>query len=103
MSGFKLTRRRFLGAAAAGASSLVLAGCDQFDFLGQRDNQVRDVLESANSLTYQVQRRLVGDTVLAREFAAKRNPAGAARQRLDRSDDGRNICSSRAAISPITG
>lgn len=65
-----ISRRRFLGVSAAGASSLVLAGCNQFDFLGQRDNEVRGVLESANDLTYQVQRRLLGDDWLAREFSA---------------------------------
>jgi len=65
-----VSRRRFLGISAAGASSLVLAGCDQFDFLGRRDNEVRDVLERANDITYQVQRRLLGDDWLAREFSA---------------------------------
>src|SRR5882724_4074619 len=57
-----LTRRMFLTGSAAGVSSLVLAGCDQFDFLGQTDQPVRDVLERANSLTYQAQRILGGDT-----------------------------------------
>ncbi|HWA19829.1 MAG TPA: molybdopterin-dependent oxidoreductase [Devosia sp.] len=70
MPEFRLSRRRFLSASAAGASSLVLAGCDQFDFLGQRDHQVRDVLERANSLTYQVQRALAGTQSLAREYSA---------------------------------
>ncbi|GLQ55697.1 molybdopterin-binding protein [Devosia nitrariae] len=69
MSGSRLTRRRFLGTSAAAASSLALAGCGQFDFLGQRDNEVRDVLEKANDLTYRVQRQLLGDDWLAREFA----------------------------------
>lgn len=69
MAEFKLTRRRLLGLGAAGASSLVLAGCDQFDFLGQRENSVRDVLEAANSLSYRAQRLLVGDQVLAREYS----------------------------------
>jgi len=63
-----LSRRSFLTASAAGASSLVLAGCDQFDFLGQRDHQVRDFLERANSLTYQAQRLLVGEQALARTY-----------------------------------
>ena len=49
-------------------SSLVLAGCDQFDFLGQRDNQVRDFLERANSLTYQAQRLLGSQQPLSRTF-----------------------------------
>jgi len=69
MSKLILSRRRFLTASAAGASSLVLAGCDQFDFLGQRDHQVRDVLERANSLTYQAQRFLAGEQSLARTYS----------------------------------
>jgi DMSO/TMAO reductase YedYZ molybdopterin-dependent catalytic subunit len=69
MAEFKLSRRRFLGASAATASSLVLAGCDQFDFLGQRDNQVRGVLERANDLTYRTQRLLLGEDWLAREYS----------------------------------
>ncbi len=63
-----LSRRKFLTASAAGASSLVLAGCDQFDFLGQSDNQVRNVLERANSLTYHAQRLLAGEQALARLY-----------------------------------
>jgi DMSO/TMAO reductase YedYZ molybdopterin-dependent catalytic subunit len=69
MAEFKPTRRRLLGLGAAGASSLVLAGCDQFDFLGNRDNGVRDVLEKANSLTYRAQRLLVGEQAMAREYS----------------------------------
>ena len=64
-----LSRRHFLTASAAGASSLVLAGCDQFDFLGARDNQVRDMLERANSLTYQAQRLLAAEQSLARTYS----------------------------------
>lgn len=64
-----LSRRRFLGLSAVSASSLVLAGCDQFDFLGQRDNEVRNVLEKANDLTYRVQRALLGEQTLAREYS----------------------------------
>ncbi len=63
------SRRRLLGLGAASASSLVLAGCDQFDFLGQRDHPVRDFLERANSLTYAAQRALVPEQALAREFS----------------------------------
>jgi DMSO/TMAO reductase YedYZ molybdopterin-dependent catalytic subunit len=63
-----LSRRKFLTASAAGASSLVLAGCDQFDFLGRRDHEVRNFLERANSLTYQAQRILAGEQSLARTF-----------------------------------
>jgi len=52
-----------------GVSSLVLAGCDQFDFLGQRDHQVRDFIERANSLTYQAQRLLGGQQALSATYA----------------------------------
>ncbi|MEO8756681.1 MAG: molybdopterin-dependent oxidoreductase [Devosia sp.] len=68
MNKFLFSRRAFLTGSAAGVSSLVLAGCDQFDFLGQRDNQVRDFLERANSLTYQAQRLLGGQQALSRTF-----------------------------------
>ena len=69
MSGFQLNRRRFLGVSAAAGSGLILAGCDQFDFLGSKQNQVRHVMEQANVLTYQVQRRLIGAQALAREYS----------------------------------
>lgn len=64
-----LNRRRLIGLGAASASSLVLAGCSQFDFLGRRDDPVRDFLERANELTYAAQRALVPDQALAREYA----------------------------------
>ncbi|MDB5542151.1 MAG: molybdopterin oxidoreductase [Devosia sp.] len=64
-----LNRRRLIGLGAASGASLVLAGCDQFDFLGQRSDPVRNFLERANQLTYAAQRALVGDQALAREFA----------------------------------
>ncbi len=64
-----VTRRRLLGLGAASASSLILSGCDQFDFLGRRNDPVRDFIEGANELTYNVQRGLLGDAVLAREYA----------------------------------
>ncbi len=70
MSGFQISRRRFLGASVASASTLVLAGCSQFDFLGARDNDVRNVLEMANTLTYRVQRTLIGAQTLAREYSS---------------------------------
>lgn len=69
MNKLLLDRRRFLGLSAASASSLLLAGCKQFDFLGQRDNQVRDTLEMANDLTYRVQRAILGEQTLAREYS----------------------------------
>ncbi len=60
-----LSRRTFLTGSAAGVSSLVLAGCDQFDFLGATDNSVRNFIERANTLTYQTQRILAGEQALA--------------------------------------
>jgi DMSO/TMAO reductase YedYZ molybdopterin-dependent catalytic subunit len=69
MGKFILTRRRFLTASAAGVSSLVLAGCDQFDFLGQTDQPVRNFLERANGLTYAAQRALVPQQALARTYS----------------------------------
>ena len=69
MSDIILNRRRLLVGSAALGSSLVLSGCNQFDFLGQRGNPVRQALEQANVLTYQVQRALIGDQVLAREYS----------------------------------
>jgi DMSO/TMAO reductase YedYZ molybdopterin-dependent catalytic subunit len=83
-----LNRRRLLGFGAAGASSLILAGCDQFDFLAQRDNQVRDFLERANDLTYAAQRALVPQQALAREFSASEIRQG---QRPNGSTDPRNV------------
>ena len=69
MAKFMMNRRRLLGVGAASASSLVLAGCDQFNFLGTRDNQVRNFMEGANALTYEVQRATIGVDTLAREYA----------------------------------
>jgi DMSO/TMAO reductase YedYZ molybdopterin-dependent catalytic subunit len=69
MTKLTLNRRRLLGLGAASASSLVLAGCDQFDFLGRRGDPVRGVLEQANELTYRVQRALIDPQVLAREYS----------------------------------
>jgi len=63
-----LSRRSFLTASAAGVSSLVLAGCDQFDFLRNSDDSVRNFVERANTLTYQAQRILGGEQSLARTY-----------------------------------
>jgi len=65
-----ITRRNFLRGSALAGSGLVLAGCDQFDFLGRSDNPVRGVMEQANVLTYRAQRALIGDQALAREYSA---------------------------------
>ncbi|HLV84901.1 MAG TPA: molybdopterin-dependent oxidoreductase [Devosia sp.] len=69
MSGI-ITRRNFLRSSALAGTGLVLAGCDQFDFLGSRDNPVRQAMERANVLTYRAQRALIGDQTLARTYAA---------------------------------
>jgi DMSO/TMAO reductase YedYZ molybdopterin-dependent catalytic subunit len=68
MGKLMLSRRKFLTASAAGVSTLALAGCDQFDFLGQTDNPVRNFIERANTLTYQTQRILGGQQALARTY-----------------------------------
>ena len=64
-----ITRRNFLRSSAVAGSGLILAGCDQFNFLGSRENPVRNVMEQANVLTYNVQRTLIGDQALAREYS----------------------------------
>ncbi|MCC6657911.1 MAG: molybdopterin-dependent oxidoreductase [Rhodocyclaceae bacterium] len=64
-----LSRRNFLRASAVGASGLALSGCEQFDFLGQRDNPVREMLARANTLTYHAQRLIAADQALARTYA----------------------------------
>jgi DMSO/TMAO reductase YedYZ molybdopterin-dependent catalytic subunit len=69
MADLILSRRRLLGLGAASASSLILAGCSEFDFLGKRDDPARDFLERANDLTYNVQRALIGQQALAREYS----------------------------------
>nr|WP_245396336.1 molybdopterin-dependent oxidoreductase [Jiella sonneratiae] len=61
-----MSRRRFLTGATL-ASAGTLSGC--FDPLGNRDSSVRGVLETANSLTYRVQRMLLGSDDLAREYS----------------------------------
>ncbi|WIY51921.1 molybdopterin-dependent oxidoreductase [Devosia sp. YIM 151766] len=70
MSRLIVNRRRFLLGSAAAGSGLILSGCDQFDFLAQRGNPVRETMEQANVLTYSAQRALIGDQVLAREYEA---------------------------------
>lgn len=64
-----LNRRSLLSAGAAGVSSLVLAGCDTFDFLGEGESKVRSVLEKANDLTYRAQRLLIRNGALATEYS----------------------------------
>jgi DMSO/TMAO reductase YedYZ molybdopterin-dependent catalytic subunit len=67
MAKIKLSRRSLLKTAQIGGSGLVLSGCDAFDDLG-RDSTVRDILESANNLTYRVQRLIADRNALAQEF-----------------------------------
>ena len=69
MANLILNRRRLIGLGAASSASLVLAGCDQFDFLAARNDPVRNFLERANDLTYAAQRALVGNQAMAREFS----------------------------------
>lgn len=63
-----LSRRGFLTGATVSASGLALSGCDALDVFLRGDSAVRNVLERAESLTYRVQRMLVGDA-LAPEFS----------------------------------
>jgi DMSO/TMAO reductase YedYZ molybdopterin-dependent catalytic subunit len=65
---FRISRRKFIASAAAGASGLALSGCDAFDQLSDSDNAVRNLMERANSLTYRVQRLLIDREALAQEF-----------------------------------
>jgi DMSO/TMAO reductase YedYZ molybdopterin-dependent catalytic subunit len=68
MSSFRINRRSFIRSAALGGSALALSGCDVFDDLSNPDNQLRNVLEGANDLTYRVQRLLGGGWTMAQEF-----------------------------------
>ena len=96
MNRLLLTRRRLLGVGAVSASSLLLAGCDQFDFLARRDDPVRNFLERANGLTYRVQRAILGDGVLAREYAESEIRQG---QRPNGSTDPRRTNADYVALS----
>jgi len=70
MSGFAISRRRFLTGASVGTASLALGGCDAFDSYLSSDSKVRQTLERANDLSYRVQRLLQGRDALAQEFSA---------------------------------
>lgn len=63
-----LSRRKFLTGAAVGASGITLSGCDAFDTHLGSNAKLRKVLESANDLTYRVQRLLQGHDAMAREY-----------------------------------
>jgi DMSO/TMAO reductase YedYZ molybdopterin-dependent catalytic subunit len=66
-----MSRRRFITGAAVSAASLSLTGCNALDGLSAPDNKVRSILEKANDLTYRVQRLLLGENWLAREYSEK--------------------------------
>lgn len=66
---FLISRRRLLTGAAVSASGLVLSGCDMLDPYLQRGAGLRGILAGANGLTYRVQRALLGDEWLAKEFS----------------------------------
>ncbi|MCW4114795.1 molybdopterin-binding protein [Aurantimonas sp. MSK8Z-1] len=68
MAELRIPRRRFLTGAALAASGAALSGC--FDDLADRGNPVRGVLASAERLTYEAQRLLLGADALAPEYAA---------------------------------
>lgn len=60
-----LTRRRMMGSLGAGASGLLLSGCDRI----VASPVVRQVLGTGERLTHGTQRLLIDRTALAREFA----------------------------------
>lgn len=64
---FRISRRTFMSSSAATAS-LALGGCNLLDPISNPNNKVRNLLEKANTLTYQAQRLLLGDNWLAQEF-----------------------------------
>jgi DMSO/TMAO reductase YedYZ molybdopterin-dependent catalytic subunit len=66
-SRLSLSRRGLIASASAGLGGLLLAGCDRLS----RAPSVRNLLESAEGLTYRAQRLLQFDQPLAREFSLK--------------------------------
>ncbi len=67
MAGLLPDRRRFLGRAVLFAPA-ILGGCKVLDGLNDRDAPLRNFIESANGLTYRVQRFLGGGQALAPEY-----------------------------------
>ncbi|MGE4246756.1 MAG: molybdopterin-binding protein [Parvibaculaceae bacterium] len=63
-----VTRRALVRSATLGLTGAALSGCNLLDPLAQSGHPVRNVLESANDLTYRVQRLLLGRNALAQEF-----------------------------------
>lgn len=70
MSPFLVNRRRFLTVAGVAAAAVPLSGCDGLDGYLSGQSPVRGFMASANTLTYRVQRMLIGADQLAPEFAA---------------------------------
>jgi len=67
LSNALLSRRAFLSTGSIASASLLLGGCGRFDELASDVSRVRQVLAGTNSLTYRVQRALIGEA-LAREY-----------------------------------
>jgi len=65
MNGILMSRRRLLLSGAAGASGLLLVGCDSLS----RNRSVKRVLARAEGLTFATQRALQPRLALAREFS----------------------------------
>lgn len=59
-----LSRRQFLVGSTLGAGAITLTGCDLLD----QNDDIANVLRSAESLTMKAQRLLQGDDALAREY-----------------------------------
>jgi DMSO/TMAO reductase YedYZ molybdopterin-dependent catalytic subunit len=68
MPEFKFTRRQIIRSASLAAPVMGLSGCDILDDLNERDAPARNFVESANSLTYRVQRMIGGGHSMAPEF-----------------------------------
>ena len=84
MSSNRLHRRALLKAFAA-VGGLVLSSCDRL----ASEPRFRSVLDAANSLTYRVQRLLIGADRLAREYSeADISPAFRANGSTDPQDEG---------------
>jgi len=62
----QISRRRFLTLTGVGASGLVLAGCDAWS---GNDSTAMNLLDQVDGLTERVQRLLISDQALAREFS----------------------------------
>lgn len=69
MSELLFSRRRFLRRAILAGSATAMSGCDVLDEAGAVDHPVRGAMESANVLTYRLQRFLFGRDSLAPEYS----------------------------------